>query len=211
MTKSYNIVFIIALLSFVTIEARSQSASWNVYLQLLTLEERNAISETGEITKQLDLRNPEKQRLQKGSIKVLKSSLPGGYNFVEIGTWITHSTTTGTFVHRKFIDTTFYDNLGNVISSVRYYKHKSGFLLSSKVTKVQSDIAFIQHHKMFRDNILIEEYRLRVIDSDSLKSDIAKQKTFIGEWNKYSKDGRLRSQKVFNEDGIMLSEEKYAR
>jgi hypothetical protein len=211
MTKIYKVTIIGLLLLLQTLVVPGQGSTNTFYNQLLTTQDKRIISKDGRMIKDVELNDLSTAYLLKGKLMIFKSNDPDHFAFVEVGEWVTHSTTTGVLVPKRLIDTTNYDNLGNITFSVRYYKQKSGFELSKRITKKISGIKFIQHVEYFRDGALVQDLDTQVIEHDTLKPDGEKLKKPIGTWNEYNRKGHLKLRRVFDDSGNLLKEEKYAR
>jgi hypothetical protein len=189
-----------------------KDAQHSVFAKMLTAEDKNAINLNGETIKNIELGSPSANRLLKGKLKALKTEKENVFNFVEIGQWITHSTTSGELHSHKLIDTTVNDNSGNSLSRVVYYLNNNNeFQLKERWTASRTGNLFIQHMEIFNNGILKYDFEMKVIDFEVPKSDRQKNKLFTGTAKEYAADGKLMTSRTFDINGKLIKEQSYGR
>lgn len=185
-----------------------------VYAEMLTAKEKEQISRTGEITKDIEFNNPTSNTILKGTLRVIRTDDPDIFNFVEIGQWINHSriSSSGKYHNREFRDTIVSDNLGNILSRAIYYNDRDDrYVLGERWTSKKGNNSFIRHVKIFNNNVLISEFDMKIIDFNAPKSGLQKQGVIIGIRKDYSASGQLVSTKTFDENGKLIREERQVR
>ena len=176
---------------------------------MLTTEERKVINHSGELTKSVELTNPQDKSLLKGTLRIIKTDKQDFYNFVEIGQWINYSRlgNSGQYHNLEFKDTTNNDNLGNTIFRVIYYRDSTDeFTLGERWTSKKDDNSFIRHVEIFKNKILVSEYNLKIADFNTPMSDRQKRGVIIGTRKDYSASGQLISTKTFDDNGKLIKE-----
>lgn len=179
---------------------------------MLTSEEKQIINQSGELIKSIDIANPQDASLLKGTLRILKTEKEGFYNFVEIRQWINHSRVgnTGKYHNLEYKDTTNNDNLGNTTFRVTYHRENvDKFRLAERWTSKRDHNSFIRHIEIYKDEILISEYDVKIADFNTPKSDRQKRGVITGIRKDYSASGQLVSTKMFDDNGKLIKEERY--
>jgi hypothetical protein len=184
----------------------------NQYVGILTLNDKNVITETGELFKDLEYHDPDKQIYSKGTLRVLKTEKENIFNFVKVGEWVDHGRygNSGSFASLEFRDTLTYDHNGNATRRVVYDKKDGDFQLTNSWTGEIVNDSFIQQMKVYDKGILIAEYSRKIINYLTPKSDLEKIKIPFGQEKGY-KDGKLIRIKTYDTNGKLISDEKYGR
>lgn len=178
---------------------------------MLTAEDKHAIQQSGEITRQIDFNDPASHRLLKGTLRILKTDNPQTLNFVEVGEWISHGhyTVSGESHELEFRDRLVYDENGNALSRRKYEKHGEQFQIREEWSSEMVEGRFLQHVKIYDDGILVAEYTRNVLNYLEPKSDLQKEKIPYGTNKIYFPDGNLAYVKIYNDKGELIGEEKH--
>ena len=214
MRKILIIIWIGGMTTSCGLVSKYQSAQHQVYAKMLSQTDKEQINQKGETTKHIELGNAADDSLLKGTLRIIKTDNPDIFNFVEIGQWINHGRlgNSGKYHNLEFKDTTVNDSLGNSLSRVAYYKDRnSEYLLGERWTTKQINNPPIRHVEIFKDRVLISEYDLKLVDFGKARSDIQKEKIKFGTRNDYSPGGQPISKTTYDENGNVLSEERYGR
>lgn len=213
--RNFTITFIIiAIKASCGLVSKYPNGQHSIYAKMLTQSDKAEINQKGEITKDIELGNPGDDSLLKGTLRIMKTNDPDLFNFIQIGQWIDHGRlgNSGKVHNLEFRDTIVYDNSGNILSRVVYYKNKpTEYSLGERWTIEEVDSYFVRHIKQYKDNILISEYDRKLLEFNIPKSDFQKKTILIGTRNDYSSKGQLISRKIYNNNGELLKEEKYGR
>lgn len=187
-----------------------QRSLHNQYSGILTLEDKNVITETGELFKDLEYNDPKRQVYSKGTLRILKTDKDNIFNFVKVGQWIDHGRygNSGSHHNLEFSDTLTYDNNGNSIRRTVYDKKYGTFQLTNSWTGAVINDSFVQKMKVYDKGILVMEYSRKIINYLTPKPDLEKIKIPFGE-EKQFRDGKLTRIKTYDTNGKLVSDEKY--
>ena len=153
------------------------------YAGILTTEDKRILAEIGELFKNVEHNDPERNVFIKGRLRVLKTEQDGIINFVKVGQWIDHARygNSGSYHNLEFRDTLTYDNNGNTTRRIVYDKKYGTFQMTESWTGEIVNEKFIQRMSVYDKGILIAEYSRKVVDYLTPKSDLEKNKIPYGE------------------------------
>jgi len=192
---------------------KCQNAKSSVYVKVLTPDDIKFIAQNGETTKEIELSDPGKNNLSKGRLRILRTDNNGIFNFIEVGHWIEHGRygNSGRMRNIEFRDTIVYDNNGNTLSRRVYDRHDGEFEMTNYWTSENIEGAFIQHFKVYDKGTLRAEYSKKVLDFTNPKPDLEKNKIPYGVDKGYYANGELGYVKTYDQNGKLISGEKYRR
>ena len=193
--------------------SKYQSGQHSIYAKMLTQRDKDQINENGEITKDIELGNRADNELLKGTLRIIKTDNQKVFNFIEIGQWINHGryASSGREHNVEFRDTITYDNNGNTVLRHVFDKQDGIFRMTNDWTSEMINGSFIQHFKVYHKGILVEDYSKKVLNPSNPKSDLQKKKILIGVDKGYYSNGKLAFIKTYDQEGKLVSEEKYGR
>ena len=180
---------------------------------MLTADDKNAIQQSGEITRQIEFNDPASHRLLKGKLRILKTENPHTLNFVEIGEWISQGCypISGQSNELEFRDRLVYDENGNALSRRKYEKHGEQFQIREEWTSEFVEGRFLQHVKIYEEGVLVAEYTRNVLNYSEPKSDLQKNKIPFGTDKVYYPNGNLAYVMSYDDNGQLIVEEKHKR
>jgi hypothetical protein len=211
--KTYlGIIVVLSITTSCGLVTRNDRAVHNQYSNILTDEDKEIITETGELYKDIELDDPDRHVFLKGRFRILKTDQEGIFNFVEVGQWIDHSRygNSGSYHNLEFRDTLTYDSNGNTTRRAVYDKKYGTFQLTNSWTGEIVNGSFIQQMKVYDKGLLISEYSRKIVNYLTPKSDLQKTKIPFGEEKAY-RDGKLIRVKIYDTNGKIVSDEKYGR
>jgi len=213
MKKNLLIIWTGVIITSCGLVSKYQNGQHSVYAKMLTQTDKEQINENGEITKDIELGNPVDNGLLKGTLRIMKTENEEVFNFIEVGQWIEHGRygNSGQLHNIESRDTITYDNNGNTVLRRVYDKQDGVFRMTNDWTSEIISGSFIQHFKVYNKGILIADYSKKVLDSSNPKSDLQKRKISVGTDKGYYQNGKLAYIKTYDQEGKLVSEEKYGR
>jgi hypothetical protein len=177
---------------------------------MLSTEDKDAIRQSGEITRRIEFNDPASHCLLQGNLRILKTENPKSYNFVEVGEWVRqgHHSNSIEMDSLEFRERLVYDENGNTLSRRIYEKHGDVFEMKEDWSSELIDGRFLQHVKAYENGVLVREYTRNVLDYLEPKSDVKKNKIPFGTDTGYYLDGRLAYTRRYDDNGKLISEEK---
>jgi hypothetical protein len=179
------------------------------YAKMLTKSEQSEINQKGELSKAIVMYDTGKHSSERGTLRILKTASSREFNFVETGEWIRHgylSGDVGNIHNPEFLDTTFYDNLGNSIYRQLYYKTGNNkYELAERWFSRRSPDTFIRHAVVFKNGIINSEVESKVVDFNTPRSDRLKKVIAIVR-REYSSAGKLVSTMTYDKSGTLRNE-----
>jgi len=188
-----------------------QDAQPSTYTKMLSTDDKDAIQQRGEITRQIVFNDPARHSLLKGKLRILKTEDPQTFKFVEVGEWVSHGHHVNFLQSNdfEFRDKLLYDENGNTLSRRIYEKHGESFQVKEEWSSEVKEGRFLQHVKVYEDGVVAEEYTWRVKNYLEPMSDSQKDKIHFGTDRVYYPDGKVAYVRSYNDDGKLISEEKF--
>lgn len=180
---------------------------------MLSTDDKDAIQQRGEITRQIEFNDPANNSLLKGKLRILKTDNQQTLNFVEVGEWVSHGqyARSGQKNKLEFRDSLVNDENGNTLSRRIYEKHGEQFQVKEEWSSELINGRFLQHMKIYENGVLVAECTRNVLNYLEPKSDLVKNKIPFGTDSGYYPDGKLAYVRRYNDTGKLISEEKYER
>lgn len=180
---------------------------------MLSTDDKDAIQQRGEITRQIEFNDPARNSLLKGKLRILKTDDHQTLNFVEVGEWVSHGQYASSSQKNRleFRDSLVNDENGNTLSRRIYEKHGEQFQVKEEWSSELIEGRFLQHMKVYDAGVLVAEYTRNVLNYLEPKSDLQKNKIPFGTDKGYYPDGHLAYVRSYDANGVLISEEKLAR
>ena len=177
---------------------------------MLSTQDKDAIQQGGEITRQIEFNDPARHSLLKGKLRILKTENPQAFNFVEVGEWVRHGhhSNSGEMSSLEFRDRLINDENGNTVSRRIYEKHGDVFEMKEDWSSELIEGRFLQHIRAYENGVLVAEYTRNVLNYLEPKSDLQKDKIPFGTDKGYYPDGNLAYVRSYDDNGKLISEER---
>ena len=174
---------------------------------MLSTEDKHAIQQRGEITRQIEFNDPARHSLLRGKLRILRTENPQSFNFVEVGEWVRHGhhLDSDQVSDHEFREQLVNDENGNTLSRRIYEKHGDLFQMKEDWSSELIEGRFLQHVKEYEDGVLVAEYSRNVLNYLEPKSDSQKNKIPFGTDKGYYLNGELAYVRSYDDKGKLIS------